>query len=107
MEPYKALLQLLFIVLLSGWLTRLAWRRMRKLNDAIDSEFEAALRRNNIVSHEVLLDRTSRGGGQGLTQVHRILLDDNGQYYLYVHISDSPGVIKALSQERALLALAK
>ncbi|MNO97095.1 hypothetical protein D3C76_887910 [compost metagenome] len=80
---------------------------MRKLREAVDSEFETALRRLRIDHHEVLLDRTQRRYHPEAIQVHRILRDDQGQHYLYVHISDSPGVMQPLSHERALLALGK
>ncbi|MGE8393442.1 MAG: hypothetical protein ACN6QI_12915, partial [Pseudomonas sp.] len=105
MEHYKSLLQALFFFALTFGLGYLSIRRMRKLREAVDSEFEAALRRLHIDHHEVLLDRTQRQYHPEMTQVHRILRDDQGQHYLYVHISGSPGVLQPLSRERALLAL--
>ncbi|KDO00878.1 MULTISPECIES: hypothetical protein [Pseudomonas] len=106
MEHYTSLLQALFFFALTFALGYLSIRRMRTLQEAVDREFQAALRRHHIDSYEVLRDRTRNHYHPEAIQVHRILRDDKGQHYLYVHISDSPGVMQALSRERALAALA-
>ncbi|QBF26253.1 hypothetical protein EXN22_11320 [Pseudomonas tructae] len=107
MEHYKSLLQALFFISLTAGLGYLSIRSMDKMRDAAKREFEAALRRHHIEHYQVLRDRTRNTYHPEMTQIHRILLDDKGQHYLYVHISNSPGVLQPLSHERALLALAQ
>ncbi|MDD1014661.1 hypothetical protein [Pseudomonas rubra] len=106
MEHYKSLLQALFFIAWTVGLGYLSIRRIRKLRNVTDREFQAALRRHRIEHHQVLRDRTSSYDPE-LIQVHRILVDDKGQHYLYLYINGSPGVMRPLSRERALLALAQ
>lgn len=68
-------------------------------------DFLDTLQKHKVVSYEVIVDRVQRVAGPGPDgHVYRILYDSNGQYYLYLFHSGTPGVLKPLTKERALFA---
>lgn len=70
----------------------------------ISADFQAALKRLRIVSYELLVDRTVAPSSNAHAEVYRILLDQDGRYFLYMLLDDATGVMKPLTKERALLA---
>lgn len=110
----KGLLLLLFFLLCIATLismpfliflfSRLDYRISRQMQIDLKRDFEATLEKFQIESYEVIVEGTSRGNSTNAFTVYRILFDNKGQYYLYQYVSWSPGVLKPLSRERALLA---
>ncbi|WP_110973153.1 hypothetical protein [Pseudomonas huaxiensis] len=82
-------------------------RRIRERQRSVADEFAAALKRQGVGDHEILQEQITPASLMELLQVRRILRDSQGNHYLYIHISDSPGVLRPLTRERALLAMGK
>jgi hypothetical protein len=82
----------------------LVWRYRDPWHDEFEAEFKCALDRLNISDHELIIDRViSPRGGQN-AEVYRILRDPDDRYFLFMQTGDSPGILKPLTKERALLA---
>jgi hypothetical protein len=79
-------------------------RRVRKWRLDVQADFEAALQRLNIESYDFLANRNTPPGMRRPPDVYRILRDQQGRYFLYLHSGANPGVFHALTEERALLA---
>ncbi|OCX23724.1 hypothetical protein BBI10_06840 [Pseudomonas graminis] len=50
------------------------------------------------------MDRTVAPGYETAEAVYRILLDQDGRYFLYMLVEGTTGLIKPVSKERALIA---
>lgn len=70
----------------------------------ISKDFQAALKNLHIVSYELLVDRTVAPSSNTHAEVYRILRGQDGRYFLYMLLDDAKGVMKSLSEERALIA---
>lgn len=79
-------------------------RRVRKWRLDVDADFEAVLQRMHINSHTFLANRNTPPGMRRPPDVYRILRDQQGRYFLYLHSGANPGVFQPLTEERALLA---
>ncbi len=79
-------------------------RNGKSWETGISADFQAALRDMHIESYELLVDRTVRPSSNTYAEVYRILLDQDGRYFLYMLLDDTKGVIKPLTKERALIA---
>jgi hypothetical protein len=82
-------------------------RRIRERQRSVADEFAAALKRQGVGDHEILQEQITPASLMELLQVRRILRDSQGNHYLYIHISDSPGVLRPLTRERAMLSMGK
>lgn len=80
-------------------------RIAEQANLEMHQEFSDTLKLHRITSHEIVSEtvRPARDAAH-LGEVHRILFDDKGQYYFYIHYSGQRGILKPISEERALLA---
>lgn len=83
------------------------WRlgKSRSWELKVEEDFNAALQRLNIAQHDVLKDRWVRPGPQRQGQLHRILHDRQGRYFLFIQIEHSQGVLTPLGKAQALLAV--
>jgi hypothetical protein len=82
----------------------LVWRYRDPWHEEFESKFRFALASLNISDHELIIDRViSPRGGQN-AEVYRILRDPDDRYFLFMQTGDSPGILKPLTKERALLA---
>ena len=106
MQTSTVLLIAVFALLLRLMVATIAAeiRLTRQLKADLKTTFEATLQRHGIQSFEILKDSTYYGNGYHASQVYRILFDSTGHYFLYLHVSDSPPVLKPLTRDRALLA---
>jgi len=79
-------------------------RSTKQWESDVNADFEAALRRMSIDSYEFLVDRTVPPGSESSGGIYRILIDQDGRYFLYMLVEDTTGLITPLSKERALIA---
>ena len=80
-------------------------RFAEQANLEMDQEFTNTLKAHRIQAHEIVSEIvTPATDALHLCQVHRILFDDKGQYYFYIYYTGQPGILKPITQERALLA---
>lgn len=70
----------------------------------VSADFQEALKRMHIYSYTFLVDRTVAPGYDTSEGVYRILLDQDGRYFLYMLVEGTTGLITPLSKERALIA---
>jgi len=73
------------------------------LND-LEIEFQTALRNLGLEGCDFIVDRVVTPSGDKIAEVYRIFRDVNGRYFLIMKTGESPGVLKPLTKERALLA---
>lgn len=72
--------------------------------DDLESEFQTALRGLGIESCHFIIDRVITPGTDRPAEVYRIFHDADDRYFFFMKNGDSPGVLKPLTKERALLA---
>lgn len=72
--------------------------------DDLEIEFQAALRNLGLEGCDFIVDRVVTPSGDRIADVYRIFRDVNGHYFLFMKTGESPGVLKPLTKERALLA---
>ena len=82
--------------------TKVRQARQWKLDIATD--FEAALASMQISTYDLLVSRSKAPTRQQPPEVYRILRDEHGRYFLYLHSGVSPGIFQPLTEDRALLA---
>ncbi|WP_109514340.1 hypothetical protein [Pseudomonas ovata] len=83
----------------------LAYRHnMKKWRFRIDAELQAALNGQGIEAYTLIVDKLTPPGTNRTADVYRILHDGQGRYFLFIKTAEHPGVLKPLTQERALLA---
>ncbi|WP_207885530.1 hypothetical protein [Pseudomonas sp. 30_B] len=80
------------------------YRIARQMKIDLTQDFQDTLDAFRIGTYEVLVERTSHGHANRVSEVYRIFFDNKGQYYLYQYVSGHRGILKPLSRERALLA---
>lgn len=105
------LVKALFFVFCAGLLIRamIAVNRSEKdeLRIAADTPFQDTLRLHHIETYELLHEHlVPRAGGHysSLFEVYRVISDNNGRYYAYVHFSGQTPSLRSISRERALAA---
>ncbi|MBA1248924.1 MULTISPECIES: hypothetical protein [Pseudomonas] len=85
--------------------------KKKQLAKDINPLFLNVLRQHNVHTFEILQDKLypgiSTGPNQKPFEVHRILYDKQGRYFLYLQIQDSPPTLMAISKERALRAIGR
>ena len=79
-------------------------RRDRKWKRYVVADFKAALESMQISTYELLAERTTAPSTRRPPEVYRILRDQEGRYFLYLHSGANPGIFHPLTEERALLA---
>lgn len=79
-------------------------RSTKQWESDVSADFEAALSDMGISSHTFLVDRTVVPSYDASGGVYRILLDQEGRYFLYMSADGTTGLITPLSKERALIA---
>lgn len=79
-------------------------RSTKQWESDVAADFGAALERMNIHSYTFLVDRTVAQGSETSESVYRILLDQDGRYFLYMLVEGTTGLMTPLSKERALVA---
>lgn len=72
--------------------------------DDLEIEFQAALGNLGLEGCDFIVDRVVTPSGDRIADVYRIFRDVNGHYFLFMKTGESPGVLKPLTKERALLA---
>ncbi|SDI96319.1 hypothetical protein [Pseudomonas abietaniphila] len=82
----------------------LVWRYRDPWHEEFESKFKRALASLNISDHELIIDRVISPRGGHVAEVYRILRDPDDRYFLFMQTGDSPGILKPLTKERALLA---
>ena len=82
----------------------LVWRYRDPWHEDFEAKFKRALASLNISDHELIIDRVIRPRGADIAEVYRILRDPEDRYFLFMQTGDSPGILKPLTKERALLA---
>jgi hypothetical protein len=82
----------------------LVWRYRDPWRDEFEAEFKCALASLDISDHGFIIDRVISPRGGQIAEVYRILRDPNDRYFLFMQTGDSPGILKPLTKERALLA---
>lgn len=106
------MLSILVFTLLSGLICYITFRSIqadyrfaKEANLEMDREFISTLTTYRVTSYEVVSETVRRATDhRHLCQVHRILFDDKGQFYLYIYYTGQRGVLKPLTKERVLLA---
>lgn len=79
-------------------------RRVRKWRLDVEADFDAALQRLHIDNYHFLANQNTPPGMHRPPNVYRILHDQQGRYFVYLHSGANPGVLHSLTEERALLA---
>lgn len=80
-------------------------RIAEQANLEMHREFSDTLKAYRIKSHEIVSETVKPArDALHLCEVHRIIFDDRGQYYFYIYYSGHRGILKPISEERALLA---
>jgi hypothetical protein len=79
-------------------------RQLRQWRLNVKNDFEAALKTMHISTYELLVNRSTAPSIRRPPEVYRILSDQHGHYFLYLHSGVNPGVFQPLPKDRALLA---
>lgn len=79
-------------------------RGNKRWESEVSADFDAALMRMHIHSYKFLVDRTVAPGYETSEAVYRILIDQDGRYFLYMLVEGTTGLTTPISKERALLA---
>ncbi|MEX6662481.1 hypothetical protein [Pseudomonas sp. W2-17] len=79
-------------------------RSTKRWESDVSADFDAALKRMHIHTYTFLVDQTVAPGYETSEAVYRILLDQDGRYFLYMLVEGTTGLITPLSKERALAA---
>lgn len=107
MELAKSIMVVSLLVLCVVIPIFLFWRRLTQWDSEVNTNFQAALKSVNISTYAFLVDHIVPPTQNRTPEVYRILQDQDEHYFLYIHIEGSPGVLKPLTKERALLAAEK
>ena len=79
-------------------------RNNRRRRESLYEAFETAMRQHGIRTFEIIKERIHIGNNFRPSELHRILLDDTGHYFLYMHASNAQPTLTPLTEERALQA---
>lgn len=78
-----------------------------ELRSQAEGPFLDTLKQHNIREYDLLHEQLvpgAKGRMNKLFEVHRVISDRDGRYYLYIHIESQHPVLHPISQERALAA---
>jgi len=79
-------------------------RNNRRRREGLYEAFETTMREHGIKSFEILKENIYIGNNFRSSELYRVLLDDSGHYFLYLHSSNTQPVFMPLTEERALQA---
>lgn len=105
MEQGLKVVALVVLVLFISFCGFVKIRQARQWKTNVETDFNAALERMEINAYDLLTNRSQAPSRQRPAEVHRILRDQQGRYFLYLYSGSSPGVLQPLSEDRALLAV--
>lgn len=76
----------------------------KKWRSKIDAELQEALHGLGVDDYTLIVDKLTAPSTDTTADVYRILHNSEGRYFLFIKIGSSPGVLRPLSKDRALLA---
>ncbi|CAI8928474.1 hypothetical protein [Pseudomonas sp. IT-P4] len=79
-------------------------RNNRRRREGLYEAFETTMREHGLKSFEILKESIYIGNNFRPSELYRVLLDDSGRYFLYLHASNTQPVFMPLTEERALQA---
>ena len=79
-------------------------RNNRRRRESLYEAFETTMREHGIKSFEIIKESIYIGNNFRSSELHRILLDDSGHYFLYFQASGTQPIFMPLTEERALQA---
>ena len=79
-------------------------RNNRRRREGLYEAFETTMREHGLKSFEILKESIYIGNNFRPSELYRVLLDDSGHYFLYLHASNTQPVFMPLTEERALQA---
>ena len=80
-------------------------RNNRRRREVLYEAFETTMRLHEIKSFEILKERIFLGNNFRPSELYRVLLDDSGRYFLYLHASNTQPTFTPLTEARALQAV--
>ncbi|MBV7551989.1 hypothetical protein KW841_06435 [Pseudomonas sp. PDM28] len=104
MRPSAIVLLLISYAVLMVVFFKLNARNNRRRRESLYEAFETAMRQHGIRTFEIIKERIHIGNNFRPSELHRILLDDTGHYFLYMHASNAQPTLTPLTEERALQA---
>ena len=104
MRPSAIVLLLISYAVLMVVFFKLNARNNRRRREGLYEAFETAMRQHGIRTFEIIKERIHIGNNFRPSELHRILLDDTGHYFLYMHASNAQPTLTPLTEERALQA---
>ena len=104
MRPSAIVILLISYAVLMVVFFKLNARNNRRRRESLYEAFETAMRQHGIRTFEIIKDRIHIGNNFRPSELHRILLDDTGHYFLYMHASNAQPTLTPLTEERALQA---
>ncbi|WP_223448535.1 MULTISPECIES: hypothetical protein [Pseudomonas] len=79
-------------------------RNNRRRRESLYEAFETTMREHGIKSFEILKESIYIGNNFRPSELYRVLLDNSGRYFLYLHASNAQPILTPLTEERALQA---
>ena len=79
-------------------------RNNLRRREGLYQAFETTMRQHGIKSFEILKESIYIGNNFRPSELYRVLLDDSGHYFLYLHASNAQPILTPLTEERALQA---
>ena len=104
MRPSAIVLLLISYAVLMVVFFKLNARNNRRRREGLYEAFEATMREHGIKSFEILKESIFIGNNFRSSELHRILLDNSGHYFLYFQASGTQPIFMPLTEERALQA---
>jgi len=104
MRPSAIVLLLISYAVLMVVFFKLNARNNRRRRESLYEAFETAMRQHGIRTFEIIKESIHIGNNFRPSELHRILLDDTGHYFLYMHASNAQPTLTPLTEERALQA---
>lgn len=104
MRPSAIVILLISYAVLMVVFFKLNARNNRRRRESLYEAFETAMRQHGIRTFEIIKERIHIGNNFRPSELHRILLDDTGHYFLYMHASNAQPTLTPLTEERALQA---
>ncbi|WLI10576.1 MULTISPECIES: hypothetical protein [Pseudomonas] len=104
MRTSAAVLVLLVFAVLMVVSFNLNARNNRRRREGLYEAFETTMRQHGVRSFEILKESISIGDIYRSSELYRVVLDDAGHYFLYLHASGTEPVFMPLTEERALQA---
>ena len=104
MRPSAIVILLISYAVLMVVFFKLNARNNRRRREGLYEAFETAMRQHGIRTFEIIKESIHIGNNFRPSELHRILLDDTGHYFLYMHASNAQPTLTPLTEERALQA---